>query len=272
MKTAIFGTIVLISLITKTQAQYWIPCGGRASAMSNAAVAIADAFSVNNNQAGMVMIKQPTAALFFENPYFLKELSTQSFGINLPTAFGVFGSVVNYCGNSNYNTIKAGLAYARMFGNSFSAGLQLDLLNTHLAESYGSKISGTIEAGIQIKVNNKLSFGAHVFNPVQVHLAKYMNERIPTIMRVGWVYIYSQALLLAMEVKKNTGLPPEFLSGIEYKFFGKGFARLGVATSPFRYSFGTGFLFHHFSLDISSSYHESLGFSPQASIAYAFGK
>ena len=240
--------------------------------MSNTSVALSDPWSVNNNQAGMAFQRQSSSGLYFENHYLLKELCYQALALTFPTYSGVFGSSISYSGNSVFNTMKTGLAFARKFGHHFSAGIQLDLLHTHISEGYGSRTSGTFEAGLQLHLSDKLTFGTHVFNPIHARLSAYDDERIPTIMNAGFSYSYSGSLLITSELMKDSGTPLEFLSGIEYKFFGKGFARLGFAASPFRYSFGAGFVLNRLTLDVSSTYHEILGFSPQTSLQYTFGK
>jgi hypothetical protein len=273
MKTYFISALALCCLFFKsTVAQYWIPSGGRASSMGNASVAFSDPWSVHNNQAGMGYLKNSSAGLYFENHYYLKDLSYQMLAITLPTRYGVFGSCVNYSGNTVFNTMKTGLAYARLFGYHFAAGIQLDLLRTQFSETYGSRISGTFEAGVLLQVTDKLNLGVHVFNPLHVRICAFNNERVPTVMSAGLAYSYSGLLLISTEVMKNSETPMEFLGGLEYKFFGKGFARLGLATAPLRYSFGAGFITGPFAFDISSSYHETLGFSPQASLQYGFGK
>jgi hypothetical protein len=273
MKTIFISTIVLtFILLEPAKAQYWLPSGARSSSMGRTSVAASNTWSVNNNQAGMASIKQSQAGLFFDNHYYLKELSYQACGLTLPTRYGVFGSSISNSGSSAFQTLKTGIAYARLFGFHFSAGIQLDLLYSHLSEGYGSHTTGTFEAGIQLNMTDKLKFGAHIFNPVRAHLSAFSNERIPVIFNTGLSYAYSGSLQAEAEVMKSTETPMELLTGLEYKFIGKGFIRLGMATSPLRYSFGAGFIFKQFSFDIASTYHEVLGFSPQVSIQYGLAR
>jgi hypothetical protein len=273
MKTVIISTIVLSSLFLQhTHAQYWVPTGSRSSSMANTSVAASDPWSVHNNPAGMAFLKQPSAGIYFENHYSLKELCYQAAALTFPTRYGVFGSSFFYSGNSFFNTLKGGIAYAMAFGHRFSAGIQLDILHTGLSGNYGSRTSGTFEAGLQVHLTDKLILGAHIFNASHAPLSNYQNERIPTVMNVGLSYSYSGILSITSEVLKYSETPAELLTGLEYKFFGKGFARLGLATSPFRYTFGTGFVFKQLTIDFSASYHEILGFSPQTSLQYTIGR
>jgi hypothetical protein len=273
MKTHFIGTLVLSFLFFNfTDAQYWTACGGRASSMGKASVALSDTWSVNNNPAGMAFAKKASAGLYVENHYFLKDLSNQVAAFTQPTRSGVFGSSIQYSGNSIFNTMNAGLAYARLFGNQVATGIKLDILRTSLSEGYGTSTCGTFEVGMQLLLANKLFLGVHIFNPLYTRLSKNENEKIPAIMRTGLTYSYSGALSISTELKKNSENPLEFLTGLEYKFSGKGFIRMGFSTAPFTYSFGVGYVIRQLSIDISSCYHEILGISPQASLQYTFEK
>lgn len=272
MKTIFISILLLCSMCKFSSSQTWQPNGGRSSAMANASVALSDGWSVHNNQAGMASLRRPEACIFIDNHYLLKELNYEAIALNLPCRLGVFGSSIEYSGNAAFNSSLLGLAYARKFGQQFSAGIQLDLLQTKLSENYGSHLTGTFEAGLQLELTNSLVLGAHLFNAPHIRLGTYNDERIPCVMNAGICYSYSGNFLLTAEVRKSSDCPTEVLTGLEYRFFNKGLARIGIASSPFRYSFGTGYRMGHLSIDISSTYHTILGFSPQASIQYAFGK
>jgi hypothetical protein len=271
MKTFFISTIVLsFFFMESSQAQYWFPTGARSSAMGNTTSTAIDAWSVNNNPAGMASIKQLQAGLFFNNYYYLKELSNQACGLTVPTRYGVLGINFNKSGNASFRALKAGIAYAHMFGLHLSAGIRLDILNAKLSDGYGSNSMGTFDAGIQLKLSEKLKLGAHIFNPVRAHLSAYNDERVPVFFNTGLSYSYSNKLLATVEVSKSTETPMELLTGLEYRAMDQVLIRAGVDTAPLRYSFGAGYIFRKFSFDISSTYHEILGFSPQASLEYGF--
>jgi len=188
----------------------------------------------------------------------------------LKTQYGVLGATVAYSGDANYRTTKTGLAFARKFGKSFSAGIQLDYISTVLGEDYGKRGNITFDAGILVQVTEQLTFGAHTFNPMHVKLSEYNDERIPTVLNAGFGFAFSDKLLLTAEAYKNTELPMEFRSGIEYKLSSIAFARIGICTNPGRYTFGFGLLMKKLMFDLSSSWHPQLGYSPQVSLQYSF--
>lgn len=248
----------------------WTPAGGRSAAIGMSSVALSDCWSVNNNQAGMAFFDRTAAGVYFENRFLVKEMGLQTGAFSLKTKHGMLGATIGYSGDANYNNTTAGLAYAMKLGNRFAAGIQLDYIGTALGEEYGKRSNLTFEAGIMAKMTEQLTFGAHVFNPLHVKISEFNDERIPTILNAGFGYEFSNKLLLTAEAFKNSEFPMELRTGAEYKFNKMAFARIGLGTNPFRYTFGFGIETKIFSFDLSSSVHQQLGYSPQASLQYNF--
>lgn len=271
MKSSFTLFIILFALFkTALASGEWIAHGGRAAAMGFSSAATIDFWSVNNNQAGMAFYDKTAAGIYFENRFLIKEMGSQTGAFTLITKYGVLGTTVSYSGDANYSNTKAGLAYARKFGNRFSAGIQLDYIGTKLGEEYGKHSNITFDAGIMVKITDQLVFGAHTFNPVHVQLSDYNNERIPTTLNAGFGLNLSDNLLLTAEAYKNSEFPMELRTGAEYKLGKVAYARIGLSTNPARYTFGFGLDMKNLTFDLSSSVHSKLGYSPQVSIQYSF--
>lgn len=247
-----------------------VPEGGRSAAMGNASAALTDFWSLQNNQAGLAFYNQMAAGIYFENRFLVKELSLRAGGVVMPVRAGVFGLNVSYFGYELYNESKIGLGFARKFGERFAAGLQLDYLITALGEDYGSKGVVTFEAGILTKINDHLNIGAHVFNPVNVKLLEYADERIPAVFKVGAAWAFDANIVLTAEVEKETDFDPVVKFGAEYRVIEEIYVRGGISTNPGQYSFGFGLNFKKLKVDFASSVHQVLGWSPQISLIYSF--
>jgi len=249
------------------------PAGGRSSSLGNTSLGFADVWSVHNNQAAMAFLNKPAAGLYYENKFLIKELNVQAGAVVLPTKSGVFGLSLSYYGNKLYCEGKTGLAYAKNFGHRFSAGIQLDYLFTRIAENYGTRHSFTFEIGLLGKITKNLTLAAHVFNPINVRLADYNNERIPAIIRLGVLYSFSDNLLVALEAEESISLKPGINAGIEYRLLKKAFFRIGLSASDhIQYSFGLGLDVKNISIDIAAAYHPVLGISPKASLGFIFNR
>jgi hypothetical protein len=261
----IFSTIRSIASHDNT------PAGGRSSALGNTSLCFADVWSVHNNQAAMAFLNKPAAGLYFENKFLVKELNLQAGAAVLPTKSGVFGLSLSYYGNKLYSEGKTGLAYAKNFGQRFSAGIQLDYLFTRIAENYGTRHSFTFEIGLLGRITKNLTLAAHVFNPIIIKLADYNNERIPAIIRLGILYNFSENLLVTMEAEEKISLKPGVNAGIEYRLLKKAFIRIGLSASDHMlYSFGFGLEVKNMNMDIAAAYHPVLGISPKASLVFTF--
>jgi len=248
------------------------PIGGRAAGMSNAAVTLNDLWAINHNQAGLTGIKTFTGGIYYENRYGLKNLSIKAGAVALPTKSGVFGVCMTYFGYTLYSESKIGLAFAKSFGTKFSAGVQLDYLNTHIAENYGNASAVAAEIGLLYQVNRSLAIGTHIYNPTRAKIAAYNDERAPTIFNLGLSYKFSGKVILAIESEKDIQFDPVFRVGVEYRPVKTLYFRTGISTNPVLNSFGFGLEYHNFNLDFAASYHQALGFTPQCSLVFHVDK
>jgi len=245
--------------------------GARSAGLGNSSVALSDLWSTMNNQAGLSAIKRPTIGINYEYRFMMKELSTKSVAGVFPTKLGVLGVSYNHFGYSLYSQQKAGLIYARSFGKSIRVGVQLDYLLTSFGNNYGSSGLITFELGIQTDISETITLGAWVFNPIRSKAADFNDERLLSIIKFGGVWHVSDNLLITIETEKNSEISNLiFRGGAEYSIVQKYFFRTGFSTSHEIFSFGAGIKVRQFSFDISASYHNLLGFSPQLGLYYQF--
>lgn len=267
----LLATLIVIILIQPIFAVNGnVPEGGRSASLAGASVALSDFWSLQNNQAGLAFYNRFAAGAYYENRFLTKELSLKSGGVVMPVNNGVFGLKVSYFGYAQYNESKFGLAYARRLSERFAVGVQLDYLMTSIGNDYGKKGVATFEIGVLSKINDHLSLGAHVFNPINAKLAEYGDERIPAIVRVGASYAFDDKLMATAEVEKETEFDPVARFGLEYRIIEEIYVRGGIASNPGLYAFGFGINLKNLRLDFSSSVHQVLGFSPQISMTYRF--
>ena len=248
------------------------PVGARSSGMGNASVSLSDVWSAHHNQAGLGFVRDISAGAYYENRFLIKALSIKGGVIALPVKGGTFGFCISNFGYSLYHENKYSLSFAKAFGNKLSAGIAMDYLTTKIGEGYGSKGVLAAEFGIQAKPLKGLTIGAHVFNPTRAKLADYNNERLPTIIRLGCDYNFSENVTVAVETEKDIAQKAIFKAGIEYKPVKELYLRAGIGTNPTLTSFGFGLNLKSIKIDISANYHQTLGFSPQVGLTYIFKK
>jgi len=269
VKRIILSFIIFISIFSNCFAsgENW-PIGGRSAGIANASVTLNDLWTIYNNQAGLAEINKNSAGIYYENFYGLKELGLKAGAIAIPTKYGVFGLGLSYFGYTQYNENKIGIVYAKKFGNKFSVGIQLNYLSTHIAEDYGNTSAIAAEIGIQYNINKKIKIGAHIYNPTKTKIADYNDERVPTIFKLGLSYLFSEKLIVAIEMEKDIQYNPVFKTGVEYHAVKQFYFRAGISTNPVLNSFGFGLEFKNFNIDFATTYHQTLGFTPQVSIVF----
>ncbi len=269
-KTFLLFIILTFSIVTLQSANDNYPFGGRAASMGNAAVTLYDLWAVSHNQAGLAGIENIMAGVYMENRFLIPELNFGAGAVAMPAAGGVWGLSFTHFGYSLYNENKVGFGYSRFFGERFSAGVQFNYHHLSIAEDYGNKHSVTVDLGMIYEIIDNLHIGFHLFNPTKSKVADYDNERIPTIIRGGFSYAFSDQVLFVFETEKDINHDPVYKAGIEYRVIDPLYLRAGVGTNPTSNSFGFGFEFGNFNIDLSSSYHYILGYSPQFSLIYEF--
>jgi len=269
MARCLFWFLLILTLEAHPAGEY-NTIGGRAAGMGFTSVSIADPWSVFNNQAGMTSVYKISSEIYFENRFLLKELELKAIAVEIPVKSGTFGLSFQEFGFNLYNEMKIGLAFGKKFGKAFSAGIQLDYLRIHLADDLGTKHLFTFEIGLQYHINHTLCFGVHFYNPITVKVLSYEDERIPSVINLGFSWKFSEGFITTIEVEKDIQRKPMFKTGLEYHFVKPVYVRIGLLTNPTMFTFGFGVEFGQVRFDFSSSYHLVLGYSPQASLAYVF--
>lgn len=249
------------------------PAGARSAGMAHAYLTQRDVWSLFHNQAGLGYIEHATAGAFFENKFLISDLGYGGFAGALPLGNGSIGLSYSSLGFSSYNEGKLGLAYGMKVSEKISIGTQLNYHHISIgAEDYGKTNALTAELGFSIDVSKQVTLAAHVFNLTKTKLNDFNDERIPTVLRFGAGYRISEEVLLTGEVEKDIDKTEIFRGGIEYRPVDILYLRIGAASSPGLFAFGLGLDFGSFQLDMASTYHSVLGYSPQASLTYAPGK
>lgn len=247
-----------------------ISLGARSAALAGASVTLSDLWSTQNNQAGLANRDTIEVGIYAERKFNLPQLGYNAFAGVLPIKGGTFGLSYSRLGYSKYNENKVGLAFAKKLGEHISAAVQIDYLSKYIGDGYGKNGAFAAEFGIQAKLAKGLTIGAHVFNPTRAKSADYNKEKIPTIIKAGLQYAFSEKVFWAIESEKDIDYKANFKTGIEYRVIPQFYLRGGISTQPTLSSFGFGLVLKNFNLDVAANYHQELGFTPHVGLSYGF--
>jgi len=246
--------------------------GSRSSALAHSTVALTDVWSYYHNAAALGSIDGLRVGLNYENRFLLKELQSQAVVIAIPMRFGVVSVGTHFFGYRQFRSQRIGAGYSLKLAEKLYAGVQLNYQGLRLNNNYGSYSTATAEAGIQAFITSQWNIGVSVNNVGRAKLNDYQDERFPTRFRLGTSYKLSSKVLFLLEGSKVIHYKERIKLGIEYEAVTDFFIRLGVSSQPIEFSFGFGYYWSNFAFDISSSYHQDLGWSPQISMVYNFIK
>ena len=151
-------------------------------------------------------------------------------------------------------------------------GVQLSYLLLRIAGEYGSKsaLSGTI--GLFAKLSNSVEFGFRLINPNRAPLAKEQDERFPTQLTFGIAYRLSKKVSLFTELAKETAAAASINTGIEYEIQNALAIRMGYSSLPATTSFGFGFAFRRWRVDLASIFMGEIGLTSSIGMTYSFPK
>lgn len=270
MKNYILSLILLpISLISSNGEG---PIGPRSASLGHASSCLTDIWSTRNNQGSLGFVRQNEVGAFYENRFFVKELTQSGFAAAIPIKKGTFGISYSSLGYKLYRESQATLSYGMKLSENISAGIAFDYLNTKIADIYGQANAFTGSFGLTAKLLPQVVVSTHIYNPFRAKITNYNNEKVPTIYKFGAQYIFSPKVFLVAEAEKTSAQKINIKGGIEYKPSSLVYIRAGGSSFPAQASFGIGVNYNGLKIDMSSSYHSVLGLSPQIGLSYAFGK
>ena len=220
-----------------------------------------DPLSFTGNQAALAQAKSAGVGVFGERRFLLVETSVYTLGASLPTRLGNFGIQINYAGFKNFNENKIGLAYARKLGKLVDVGVQFNYYSYRIP-SYGNASAINFEIGAMFHLTDRLNAGLHVYNPVAGKLGKNREEKLASAYKFGLGYDASDKFFISTEIIKEEDKAVNVIAGLQYQFAKQFFIKAGFISESTTAYAGAGIAWKNVRLDISSSYHPRLGFSP----------
>lgn len=217
-----------------------------------------DALSFTGNQAALAQVKQAGVGVFGERRFMLKETGMYTLGAAFSSRLGNVGLKLNYAGFKNFNETRIGLAYARRLGKFVDVGVQFNYYGYKIP-AYGNASAIYFEGGAILHLSDKLNAGVHVYNPAG---GKLGIEKLASVYKMGIGYDVSDKFFIGAEVIKEEDKPVDVIAGFQYHFAKQFFIKAGFASGSTMVYAGAGVGWKDIRLDISSSYHPQLGFSP----------
>jgi hypothetical protein len=253
-----------------------LPIGARFGGMGGSGLTLVDLWSIRLNPAGIAGLETPMAGLFYQQHWLSEDLAHQGLAVALPLGKGVLGIGADRFGYNLYNETKASLTYAMPLGEGLRAAVQMDYIGVGLGENYGRAGTLVAELGVQARITDDLWIGAHLYNPNRSGFgttgegAVVVDERVPTVLRAGMAYTFSDKLLMTLEAEKDMDRDERFRVGVEYNPNKVLYLRTGISTKPTGSHFGVGFRLEKVDIDMAVALRSMLGPTPMINLNYRF--
>jgi len=227
-----------------------------------------DPFSGAVNQAALAQVKRVGAGVYGGRMFMLKELSSYLACLVLPVKKGGLGLTARYFGGTYYNNSQVGIGYGRSLHPALDIGVQFNY-NRVLLAGYGAKASMSVEAALMIHVSTPLHIALHLYQPATSRYGVYKTEKFSSVFTTGIGYEASDKLLITADIVKEQEAPVAISAAMQYILAKQFFTRLGITGNTGNYFLGLGLQWSNCRLDINSSWHSRLGFSPGIMIVFS---
>jgi hypothetical protein len=250
---------------------YLFPKGAKATGMGKNGLLNLDVWAVYNNPAALAYVENIDAGLHYENQFTMTQLGISAGAFALPALTGTFGFDLAHFGVEDYGETRIGIGYGKKLSKKLSLGVHFNYHLLNFASGYPDFYTFTGEVGLVAMPLDNLFIGAHVFNPTFAKLNSKYEDPVPVIFEIGAGYRIAGKLMLVAEIEKeqHDEMSPRF--GIDYSLFKSMSLRSGVSFNPVEVCFGLGWVAKkRINIDFAFYHHETLGYSPQISLAYKF--
>ena len=270
MKKTFLAFLLIAFLYNQSNSQIVYDQGAVSTSMAGLNVTENNLWSINNNIGNLAILESTQVGVSVNSRFLVSDLITGTLAFALPFNNKAIGVNYSNFGNENYQYHTAGVGYSMILGEHISAGIKLNYHYINLGNFYGNSsiISGDI--GICAELSDDLKFGASLKNPTLSKLADYEDERLPTMIQIGFDYLISEQLHTLIAVEKDIMYPASIKAAIVYQPMKSIVLRGGVGTQPTTAAFGIGTSIKSLNIDLATQYHQILGFSPEISINYCF--
>lgn len=258
--------ILLLPLPGHTAFQF-LDTGARPVAMGGAFCAVADdAHGPHYNPAGMAWIHGRKAAISYCQFFRLADLALHEVSFVQPTSWGVLGLAARRFGGDLYREMSVDLSFAHPLSEGVSVGISMRGLQLAIS-GYGSDETLSLDLGLLAAMTSRLRWGLSVRNLNNGSLGRG-KEEMPQVLMVGFAFRPHSRLLLSADLLEDISdcsleklagaYPIELRLGQESSLWDPLTIRLGLQSSPTRFSVGLGLRAGPFHLNYAYRSHQFL--------------
>lgn len=239
--------------------------------MGNTGLAIESIYSITNNVAGLGNLDKTKVAIAYQPHFLTKELRTQAAYVGIPIQkVGAIGFGIRNYGIAQVSSfLTANLAYAKSFGGVFSSSISANY-HRYYVENYISDNVYSLDLGGLVKFGELMNIGFVLRNATFSKFKDDTEQYLPIEAGIGFLYRFSKELEVSADGYFENMQGINLRAGLAYSIADVIILRCGASSNPMQYYGGLGTNWKNFRFDVSSSFHQRLGSSPQFALAYEF--
>jgi len=230
-----------------------------------------DMWSIFSNPAGITGLEKPSAGIYLEQRFLLRELTYGSIGAVYPFADRQsVGVDIRTFGFDAFRQNQIGLAYGITLWERFSIGLKAKYASITLPD-LGQAGVFLVDLGMHVQFSEQIGVGFLGQNLNRASFTTQLGtlERTPSVLQVGLTYHPAETVTILADVVKEEAFAPSFRGGVAYQMIPELEARVGMGTEPLMLTAGLGVNWHNLLIDVAYSY-TALFSSPHLSLGYSF--
>jgi hypothetical protein len=223
-----------------------------------------------SNPGGLPSIQTRTLALSHTpGPFGLTDLAQSALAYVEPLSFGAAGLTVQRYGFELYREISVGLSAAVRLEDGWDAGISVNYFSLAIA-GYGSAGAVGVDAGMVLELSDDVRAGFAALN-LNAPTIGQARERLPQVFSIGLCYQPMEEVLLAADLVKDLGFPPDLLVGIEFAPVTMVRLLAGSGTDPSSFRAGVEVHYDPVGVGYAWSTHPDLGGTHHFSLVIAPG-
>ena len=251
--------------------------GARTLALGRAGAALGGEAWGHVNAAARADLATSRAAVQASRAFGLGELSLGALAAAAPTPVGVIGLEARTYGFDERRETRVRAGYARRLGLSPTRGLAVGLavgVEPASTAGFGSETALLLDAGVQGQVVPGLRVGLAGRNLTGLGRSDSTNLRrsaaaVPGL-TVGLAYAPSDRAVLVLDADHDDDFGLSVRAGVEVLPVSALALRVGVSSTPVRFTGGVGVATGPLRVDVAVELHETLGLTPAVGLEVSF--
>ncbi len=208
----------------------------------------------------------------YRNKFSMKEMAAASFLGLYHSSFMTNVLDVTSAGYDDYRQTLLGLHAQKNLSEKLSLGIALQSISVSAITLDKSLWEVYPRLGLEYKISNAVTFGIDFHNIVRFGSENHQQMQTRFKTSAGVSYHLSELLLLASEYEWEDYNQSCVRFGTEYSLISELKLRAGLSTRPFSPSFGIGYTYKNWVVDVAAEHHRYLGTSLSIGLSYHLKK